>query len=48
MAYMIAGYLIIWLAVFAFVLSLVRRQSNLQREITALKELLAERQARQS
>ncbi len=38
MAYMVAAYFVIWLASFAFILSMVRRQSNLQREIAALRE----------
>jgi len=40
MTYMVAGYLIIWAASFALIFSMVRRQSNLQREITMLKELI--------
>lgn len=42
MSFMVAAYLIIWLAVFAFLLSMVRRQSTLQREISALRELVQE------
>ena len=42
MAYMVAGYLIIWLASFAFIISMVQRQRNLQREIDTLKELVSE------
>ena len=42
MTYMVAAYLVIWLAVFIFLLSMVRRQSNLQREIAALRELTQE------
>lgn len=42
MNFMVAAYLIIWLAVFAFLLSMVRRQSSLQREISALRELVQE------
>lgn len=40
MAYMVAGYLIIWLASFAFIFSMVRRQRSLQQEISALKNSL--------
>jgi len=40
MTYMVAGYLIIWAASFALIFSMVRRQGNLQREITMLKELI--------
>ena len=45
MGYMVAAYLIIWGASFAFILSMVRRQANIQREIAVLKEALAERPA---
>ena len=40
MAFMVAAYLIIWLASFVFIISMVRRQSHLQREIATLKELM--------
>jgi CcmD family protein len=43
MAFMAGAYLVIWLASFAFIISMVRRQGNLQREIAALRELLLER-----
>lgn len=43
MTFMIAAYLIIWLAAFGFIISMMRRQSTLQREISALRELLQER-----
>ncbi len=46
MAFMVAAYLVIWLAAFVFILSMARRQSNLQREISALRELSQERDAR--
>jgi CcmD family protein len=46
MAFMIAAYLVIWLVAFVFILSMVRRQANLQREIAALKELMKEKEAR--
>ncbi len=39
MAYMVAGYLIIWVASFAFIFSMVQRQRSLQREIEQLKDL---------
>jgi CcmD family protein len=42
MAYMVAAYFVIWLASFAFILSMVRRQRNLQREIEALREVAQE------
>ena len=44
MEYMIAAYLVVWLAAFAFIFSMVRRQSGLQREIEALKEQLRDRE----
>ena len=44
MTYMVAAYLVIWLAAFVFILSMVRRQSTLQREIAALQELAQERE----
>jgi CcmD family protein len=43
MPFMVAAYLVIWLASFAFIISMVRRQANLQREISALRELVQER-----
>ncbi len=46
MAYMVAAYLIIWLASFVFIFSMVRRQSALQREISSLRELAQERDDR--
>jgi CcmD family protein len=45
MEFMVAAYLIIWLAVFAFLISMVRRQSSLQREISSLREQLDDRSA---
>ncbi len=46
MAYMVAGYLIIWVCSFAFILSMVQRQRGLQREIEALKDVVREEQGR--
>ncbi|OQA46530.1 MAG: hypothetical protein BWY52_00718 [Chloroflexi bacterium ADurb.Bin325] len=46
MAFMIAAYLIIWLAAFAFIFSMVQRQRNIQREIAALRELVQGREER--
>lgn len=43
MAFMVAAYLVIWLASFIFILTMVRRQSTLQREIASLREQLEER-----
>ncbi len=45
MAYMVAGYMIIWLASFVFILSMVQRQRNLRREIDALKDVAGEQRA---
>jgi CcmD family protein len=45
MPYMVAGYLIIWVASFAFIFSMVQRQRSLQREIEQLKDL-ADREKR--
>jgi CcmD family protein len=44
MAFMVAAYLIIWLAAFVFIFSMVRRQSTLQREIASLREIAKERE----
>jgi CcmD family protein len=44
MAYMVAGYLIIWLVSFVLIFSMVRRQRDLQREIEILKELARDTQ----
>ena len=38
MAFMVAAYLVIWLASFVFILTMVRRQNTMQREISALRE----------
>lgn len=43
MGYMVAAYLVIWGVSFVFILSMVRRQTSIQREIAALRETLAER-----
>ncbi len=47
MAFMVAAYLIIWLAAFAFILNMVRQQKKLQNEIAMLKELLSEKRSRE-
>lgn len=44
MIYMVAAYLIIWAASFGLIFSMVRRQSNLRREISALKEISQEKE----
>ncbi len=46
MLFMVAAYLVIWLASFVFIISMVRRQGALQREISALRELMQERNTR--
>jgi CcmD family protein len=43
MIYMVAAYFVIWLASFAFIFSMVDRQRNLEREISALREVMQER-----
>ncbi len=43
MAYMVAGYLIIWAASFVFIFSMAQRQRGLQHEIEQLKDLVSER-----
>lgn len=45
MEFMIAAYLVIWLAAFAFIFNMVRQQSRIQRDITTLKELLKDKQS---
>ncbi len=45
MIYMVAGYLIIWLASFVFIISMVQRQRRLQRDIEALREVAGEEKA---
>lgn len=40
--YMFAAFLIIWIAVLAYVLSLAQRQKQLRREINQLKSALPE------
>ena len=47
MAFMIAAYMIIWFAVFAFVFYMMRRQRALEAEIAALQEAVAEKPATQ-
>ncbi len=47
MAFLVAAYLIIWLAAFAFIFNMVRQQNKLQNEIAALKELLKEKRLRE-
>lgn len=46
MAFMVAAYLIIWAAAFAFIFLMMRRQAGIQQEIAALRELLNEKKER--
>lgn len=46
MAFMVAAYLVIWLASFVFIFSMVQRQRTIQKEIAALSELAKEREDR--
>ena len=45
MAYMVAAYLIIWIASFALILSMVLRQRKIDQELAVLEESLKERQS---
>jgi CcmD family protein len=42
MAFMVAAYMVIWLAVFVFVFMLMRRERQLESDIAALKDASAE------
>ncbi len=46
MIYMTGAYLIIWAASFVLILSMVRRQSKIDRELEALQEVAREKEAR--
>jgi CcmD family protein len=43
MVYLAMGFAAVWLVVFVFVFSISRREQALDREISALRELLSER-----
>jgi len=43
MSYLFASYTVIWLAIFAYVVSLSRKQKRLNQEIETIKKLLEER-----
>lgn len=47
MTYMVAAYLVIWIATFAFVFSISHRQTNLRKELAALQEVVNEKQGPQ-
>jgi CcmD family protein len=42
MAFMVAAYMVIWLAVFVFVFMMMRRERQLESDIAALKEATTE------
>lgn len=42
LAYMVAGYIVFWLVTFVFVISLVARTRNLEKDIEVLKTLMEE------
>jgi CcmD family protein len=44
---MVAAYLVIWIATFAFVFSISHRQTNLRKELVALQEVVNEKQGQQ-
>jgi CcmD family protein len=44
MVFMVAAYMFIWLAVFIFVISMVRRQAGIQKELAVLEALSDEKQ----
>ena len=46
LGYLAAAFAVIWFASFAFIVSMVRRQGALQREISSLREVLQERGSR--
>jgi CcmD family protein len=43
MVYLALGFAAVWAVVFLFVFSMVRREQALEREIAALREMLADR-----
>lgn len=42
LAYLVAGYIVFWLITFLFVISLVARTRNLEKDIQVLKTLMEE------
>lgn len=46
MAFMIAAYMVIWLAVFVFVFMMMRRERQLESDIAVLQEAAREDAAR--
>ena len=47
MTYMVAAYLVIWIATFAFVFSISHRQTSLRKELAALQDVVNEKQGPQ-
>lgn len=48
MPYLVAAYVVIWLVIFVFVLTMNRRLSTLDDELTALEEALKLRESGKS
>lgn len=42
LAYLVAGYIVFWLITFLFVISLVARTRNLEKDVQVLKTLMEE------
>lgn len=43
MSYLFSAYLVIWILLFAYLVSLSRRQKRLDQELETLRKLLAEK-----
>lgn len=43
MSYLFSAYLVIWIVLFVYVMSLSRRQKRLDQELETLRKLLAEK-----
>ncbi|HLE21718.1 MAG TPA: CcmD family protein [Vicinamibacteria bacterium] len=43
MSYLFAAYMVIWIALFTYILSLSKRQKRLHREIETLRRILEEK-----
>jgi len=43
MSYLFAAYMVIWIALFTYILSLSKRQKRLDREIETLRRILEEK-----
>lgn len=44
LTYLVAGYVVFWLVTFVFVISLVARTRNLEKDVEVLRSLLEEEQ----